>query len=53
MDGTISVFEQETFSFSRFLPGALLPGPIRYIRTIDSFVTVASSCQVDCFKYVT
>jgi len=52
MDGTISVFEQETFSFSRFLPGTLLPGPICYVAKTDSIVTVASSRQVDCFKCV-
>lgn len=52
MDGTVSVFEQETFSFSRFLPGTLLPGPIAYVAKTDSIVTVASSRQVDCFKCV-
>jgi len=52
MDGTISVFEQESFSFSRFLPGTLLPGPISYVAKTDSIVTVASSRQVDCFKCV-
>jgi len=52
MDGTVSVFEQESFSFSRFLPGTLLPGPIAYVEKTDSIVTVTSSRQVDCFKYV-
>jgi len=52
MDGTVSVFEQESFSFSRFLPGTLLPGPIGYVAKTDSIVTVASSRQVDCFKWV-
>jgi len=52
MDGTVSVFEQESFSFSRFLPGTLLPGPIGYVEKTDSIVTVASSRQVDCFKCV-
>ena len=52
MDGTVSVFEQESFSFSRFLPGTLLPGPIGYVAKTDSIVTVASSRQVDCFKCV-
>lgn len=51
MDGTLSFFEQETFSFSRFLPGALLPGPIKYVPKLDSFVTVSSSWQVECYKY--
>ncbi|KAK3082884.1 hypothetical protein FSP39_007920 [Pinctada imbricata] len=51
MDGTVSIFEQESYSFSRFLPGALLPGPIRYIPKSDSFVTVSSSWQLECYKY--
>ncbi|XP_041374621.1 protein PTHB1-like [Gigantopelta aegis] len=51
MDGTLSVFEQETFAFSRFLPGALLPGPVKYIPRTDSFVTVSSLRQVECYKY--
>ena len=52
MDGTVSVYEQETFAFSRFLPGALLPGPISYVPKTDSFVTVSSSRQVESYKYV-
>ncbi|KAK2178858.1 hypothetical protein NP493_524g01017 [Ridgeia piscesae] len=51
MDGTLTVFEQESFSFTRFLPGALLPGPVTYIARTDSFVTVSSSRQVECYKY--
>ncbi|KAL8618805.1 hypothetical protein ACOMHN_000233 [Nucella lapillus] len=51
MDGTISIFEQESFAFSRFLPGALLPGPIKYVPRLDSFVTVSSTWRVECYKY--
>ncbi|KAK7112873.1 protein PTHB1-like isoform X2 [Littorina saxatilis] len=51
MDGTISIFEQESFAFSRFLPGALLPGPIKYVPRLDSFVTVSSAWRVECYKY--
>ncbi|KAJ8320825.1 hypothetical protein KUTeg_002412 [Tegillarca granosa] len=51
MDGTISIFEQESFSFSRFLPGALLPGPLKYVPRLDSFVTASSAWQVECYKY--
>ena len=50
MDGTVSIFEQESFSFSRFLPGALLPGPIKYVPRLDSFITVSSAWQVECYK---
>ncbi|XP_070570389.1 protein PTHB1-like isoform X2 [Ptychodera flava] len=51
MDGTVSVFEQESFAFSRFLPGFLIPGPLKYIQRTDSFVTVSSSRQVELYKY--
>ena len=50
MDGTLAVFEQESFAFSRFLPGALLPGPISYVQRLDSFVTVSSQRQVESYK---
>lgn len=51
MDGTLSIFEQESFAFSRFLPGALIPGPLKYIHSSDSFVTVSSLQQVETFRY--
>ena len=51
VDGTVSFFEQESFAFSRFLPGALLPGPLAYVPKTDSFVTVSSTRHVECYKY--
>uniref|UniRef100_A0A2C9K7V7 PTHB1 N-terminal domain-containing protein n=1 Tax=Biomphalaria glabrata TaxID=6526 RepID=A0A2C9K7V7_BIOGL len=51
MDGTVSIFEQESFAFTRFLPGALLPGPIRYMPRLDSFVTATSSWKVEAYRY--
>lgn len=51
MDGSISILEQDAFSFTRHLPGALLPGPISYIPTSDSFVTVSSSRHAESYKY--
>ncbi|XP_052813611.1 protein PTHB1-like [Mya arenaria] len=51
MDGTVSIFEQESFAFSRFLPNALLPGPIKYLPRLDSFITVSSQWQLECYKY--
>ncbi|GFO18472.1 protein pthb1-like isoform x1 [Plakobranchus ocellatus] len=51
MDGTVSIFEQESFAFSRFLPGALLPGPIQYIPKLDTFITASSSWRVEAYKY--
>ncbi|XP_071490439.1 protein PTHB1-like [Diadema antillarum] len=51
MDGTVSFFEQESFAFSRFLPGFLLPGPLAYVPRTDSFITVSSAWQVESYKY--
>ena len=52
IDGTLNLFEQESFSFSRFLPGFLLPGPIEYARRTDSFVTVSSAHQLESYRFV-
>ncbi|XP_045624532.1 protein PTHB1 isoform X3 [Procambarus clarkii] len=51
LDGCITVFEQESFAFSSFLPGFLLPGPIAYVPKTDSLVTVGSDWCLQCFKY--
>ena len=51
IDGTLNLFEQESFSFSRFLPGFLLPGPIEYAKRTDSFVTVSSSHQLESYRF--
>ena len=53
LDGTLNVFEQESYSFSRFLPGFLLPGPLAYVERTDSFVTLSSSYQLECYRYQT
>ena len=51
LDGTLSIFEQETHTFSRFLPGFLVPGPILYVDRSDSFLVASSSYSLDSFKY--
>ena len=50
IDGTLNLFENESFSFSRFLPGFLLPGPIAYVSKTDSFVTVSASFQLESYR---
>ena len=50
IDGTLNLFENESFSFSRFLPGFLLPGPMAYVGKTDSFVTVSSSYQLESYR---
>ena len=49
IDGAISVFEQESYTFSRFLPNFLLPNPIVYVERTDSLVTLSSSYEVQSF----
>ncbi|XP_069814544.1 protein PTHB1 isoform X1 [Dendropsophus ebraccatus] len=51
MDGMLMFFEQESYAFGRYLPGFLLPGPLRYSAKTDSFVTVSSCRQVESYKY--
>ena len=50
IDGTLNLFENESFSFSRFLPGFLLPGPMAYVGKTDSFVTVSASYQLESYR---
>ena len=50
LDGTLNIFEQESYAFSRFLPGFLLPGPLAYVQRTDSLVTLSSSYQLESFK---
>ena len=51
LDGTLAFFEQENFAFIRFLPNHLLPTPIDYSRTSDSFVLSSSSWTLESYRY--
>eukprot|EP00227_Mantoniella_beaufortii_P020094 CAMPEP_0197575954 /NCGR_PEP_ID=MMETSP1326-20131121/1147_1 /TAXON_ID=1155430 /ORGANISM="Genus nov. species nov., Strain RCC2288" /LENGTH=442 /DNA_ID=CAMNT_0043138795 /DNA_START=95 /DNA_END=1420 /DNA_ORIENTATION=- len=51
MDGQLSVFEQETLAFARYLPNFLIPGPLVYCRQNDSFLTCNSCFELECYKY--
>ncbi len=51
LDGTLNLFEQDTFAFSRFLPDFLLPGPIVYAPRTDSFVVASSSHRIESYRY--
>lgn len=53
MDGMLMFFEQDSYSFGRFLPGFLLPGPMVYNPRTDSFLTVSSARQLESYKYET
>lgn len=50
MDGMLMFFEQDSYSFGRFLPGFLLPGPLVYNTRTDSFLTVSSARQLESYK---
>uniref|UniRef100_A0A3Q2Y0H1 Bardet-Biedl syndrome 9 n=1 Tax=Hippocampus comes TaxID=109280 RepID=A0A3Q2Y0H1_HIPCM len=49
MDGMLMFFEQDSYSFGRFLPGFLLPGPLAYNSRTDSFLTVSSARQLESY----
>jgi len=51
MDGEISILEQDSLSFTRYLNNFLVPGPLCYIAKTDSFVTANSSMEIECYKY--
>ncbi|KAM9309234.1 protein PTHB1 [Pholidichthys leucotaenia] len=53
MDGMLMFFEQDSYSFGRFLPGFLLPGPLAYNPRTDSFLTVSSAREMESYKYET
>lgn len=51
MDGVLTFYEQETFSFQAFLPDFLLPGPIKYISDTDSFLVGSYARNLEVYKY--
>ncbi|KAF2356403.1 PTHB1 N-terminal domain [Trinorchestia longiramus] len=51
LDGCLSVYEQESFAFCVFLPGALLAGPLVYLPKSDAFATMSASCNLQIYKY--
>ncbi|XP_050720589.1 protein PTHB1-like isoform X2 [Eriocheir sinensis] len=51
LDGCLVVYEQESLSFTTFLPGCLLPGPIAYLPKADALVTVAADWSLQCYRY--
>ncbi|XP_033958558.1 BMP-binding endothelial regulator protein [Pseudochaenichthys georgianus] len=50
MDGMLMFVEQDSYTFGRFLPGFLLPGPLAYSRRTDSFLTVSAARQLESYK---
>lgn len=50
LDGCLSIYEQESFAFCVFLPGALLAGPLVFLAKSDAFATVAAAYNLQCYK---
>jgi hypothetical protein len=50
-DGQLTFFEQEVQSFSRLLPGFLLPGPLAYTAPSDSFITATAGLELVSYRY--
>ncbi|XP_063687264.1 protein PTHB1-like isoform X3 [Bolinopsis microptera] len=53
MDGMLSFYEQDSFAFARFLPQFLIPGPLCYVPSTDTFITSSSSNFVEAYRYQT
>ncbi|XP_050536698.1 protein PTHB1 isoform X1 [Daktulosphaira vitifoliae] len=51
LDGTLMVYEQQTFGFRTILPLYLHPYPLKYVESIDAFVTLNSDLCLSCYKY--
>eukprot|EP00736_Rhodelphis_marinus_P008702 Rmarinus@m.17603 len=51
LDGLLQFYETDTFAFSRFLSNFLIPGPLVYCATSDTFITANSQMDVECYKY--
>ncbi len=51
IDATLSLFEQDNFAFTRFLPNSLLSGPLVYAPQSDIFITASSSWKLEAYKY--
>lgn len=51
VDGALSMYEHETFMFTRFIPDSLLPGPLVYNIHSDAFLTVSSNNHLESYSY--
>ncbi|XP_044271066.1 protein PTHB1 [Tribolium madens] len=51
LDGLLTFFEQESLAFCCFLPDVLLPGPLIFVKSSDSFVTSNSNWHIISFRY--
>lgn len=52
MDSSLSFFEQDSIAYECTLPGERnIPSVFVYVPRIDSFITVSTAYDVECFRY--
>ncbi|KAF0758640.1 protein PTHB1 isoform X2 [Aphis craccivora] len=51
LDGVVTVYEQQAFGFRTTLPNYLHPFPIKYVRSVDAFITLNADLCLVCYKY--
>ncbi|CAH0406587.1 unnamed protein product [Chilo suppressalis] len=51
LDGSLSFFDQETFLFMCIFDDVIIPGPICYIASCDSFVISKSTWILEIYSY--
>lgn len=51
MDSSLSFFEQDSIAYECTLPGERnIPSTFTYVKRIDSFITVSTAYDVECFR---
>ena len=51
IDGVIAFFEQESFSVQVYLPNFLLPAPMKYVPSTDTFLVSTADRRLESFRY--
>jgi len=50
-DGALGIYMQEDYLCAVQLPGFLVPGPITYLPSNDSFLLCNANMELECYKY--
>ena len=50
MDGVLTFYEQETFALQVNLPNFLIPGPLVYVSSTDSFLVVTAGRNIEAYR---
>ncbi|XP_063377929.1 protein PTHB1 [Cydia fagiglandana] len=51
LDGTLSFFDQDTFLFMCIFNDVIIPGPVCYVASCDSFVVCKSTWVLEIYSY--